>query len=276
MLGKLLKYELKATSRVFLPLYLTLLVVALINSFFVNSEMFQIQGLLMMVFGSLLIAMFVITFVVLLQRFGKNLLGDEGYLIFTLPVNSNSIILSKYLVALLWTLLSGIVAIIAFSFIAIIPLVQDLKWELSYIFNSIGEFSKLFFTKGFPPYVINFILLMFLGYSVFIFTVYLSLSMGQLPVFNKHRALASFISFIGLNILFSFVQNFITSFLLDHSFSGTINFDADSVYELYTLPNEIFPILNTQLISSTVFNLILLIGLFFATKYILDKKLNLE
>ena len=31
MLGKLLKYELKATSRVFIPLYIAILVVSIVN-----------------------------------------------------------------------------------------------------------------------------------------------------------------------------------------------------------------------------------------------------
>ncbi|MGL6106888.1 ABC transporter permease [Romboutsia sp.] len=277
MLGKLLKYELKATSRVFLPLYITLLVVALINSFFVNSEMFQIQGLLMMVFGALLIAMFVITFVVLLQRFSKNLLGDEGYLIFTLPVSSNTIILSKYLVALLWTVLSAVAAILAFFLVTIIPIVKDLNWELSYIFQSIGELFNVIFTQGYWPYAFNFILLIFLGYSVFIFTVYLALSMGQLPVFNKHRNLASFISFIALNILFSFVQNLLGLFLFNNANEGMmLNVDVNTVNGISTIPHDIISLINTGLISSTIFNLVLLIGLFFATKYILDRKLNLE
>jgi hypothetical protein len=34
MLGKLLKYEIKATARLFLPLYLTILIFAAINRFF--------------------------------------------------------------------------------------------------------------------------------------------------------------------------------------------------------------------------------------------------
>lgn len=288
MLGKLLKYEMKATSRVFLPMYITLLVVALINSFFINTSMFQIQGLLMMIFGSLLIAMFVVTFVVLLQRFSKNLLGDEGYLIFTLPVNSSSIILSKYLIALLWTILSGIVAILAFFLITIIPILGDINLDISYIFQSIGEFFNIIFTQSYWKYIFNIILLLFFSYSVFILTVYLSISMGQLPVFNKHRTLSSFISFIGLNIIFSFVKNLLGSLLLSNGKNGMMeNTTIDSINGLSSIPhyaisltsstpNDVVSLVNTGLIASTVLNLVLLIGLFFAIKYILDRKLNLE
>ena len=45
MLGKLLKYELKATSRVFIPLYIAILVVSIVNGLSLNLEILNIQGL---------------------------------------------------------------------------------------------------------------------------------------------------------------------------------------------------------------------------------------
>ena len=43
MLGKLLKYELKATSRVFIPLYIAILVVSIVNGLSLNLEILNIQ-----------------------------------------------------------------------------------------------------------------------------------------------------------------------------------------------------------------------------------------
>ena len=97
MLGKLLKYELKATSRVFIPLYIAILVVSIVNGLSLNLEILNIQGLATIVLMCLFISLFVITIVVTIQRFNKNLLKDEGYLMFTLPVSSKHLVLSKYL-----------------------------------------------------------------------------------------------------------------------------------------------------------------------------------
>ena len=97
MLGKLLKYELKATSRVFVPLYIAILVVSIVNGLSLNLEIFNIQGLATIILMCLFISLFVITIVVTIQRFNKNLLKDEGYLMFTLPVSSKYLVLSKYL-----------------------------------------------------------------------------------------------------------------------------------------------------------------------------------
>lgn len=270
MLGKLLKYEFKSTARIFLPLYAMLLVVAIINGFFINSEVFNIQGLLMTIFGSLLIALFVITVVVLVQRFSKNLLGDEGYLMFTLPVKSSSILLSKYLVALLWTVLSVIVSVIAFFSITFISSFMDKSISISEIISIFSEAVKVIFGNGYLPFAINMVLLMFITYSIFIFTVYLALSMGQLPLFNKHRNVASFMSFIGINIVLSFIKNLFA--MLYYNLYGdymSLNIEIDAT-------NVVTQIVNNGFVFSLAISIILLIALFLVTKFILDKNLNLE
>ncbi len=112
MLGKLLRHEMKATSRVFLPFFGVLLVFAGINKLFLELGFFQKQGLnfvagmSMFTYVILVLAIFVLTYVVMIQRFYKNLLGDEGYLMFTLPVKPSSHILAKLFVSTLWMVLA--------------------------------------------------------------------------------------------------------------------------------------------------------------------------
>lgn len=260
MLSKLLKYELKSTARVFLPLYVTLLIVATINGLFINSEIFNAQGLLMMIFGALLIALFVITVIVLIQRFSKNLLGDEGYLMFTLPVKSSSILISKYLVTILWTVLSGFVSVIAFLLIILISSCISGGINISEYMQILSEFMKTIFSSEYLSSATNIMLVIFISYSTFVFTVYLALSMGQLPIFNKHRNLASISSFIGINIIFSFIKNAIIMMLV----------------KTHVENMQIYGLSGTIGNFRTFMNIILLIGLFFGTRFILDKKLNLE
>ena len=133
MLGKLLKYELKATSRVFVPLYIAILVVSIVNGLSLNLEIFNIQGLATIILMCLFISLFVITIVVTIQRFNKNLLKDEGYLMFTLPVSSKYLVLSKYLTSLIWTFLSFIVALLSFTIIFTIATYGDFNTWYYYI-----------------------------------------------------------------------------------------------------------------------------------------------
>ena len=214
MLGKLLKYELKATSRVFVPLYIAILVVSIVNGLSLNLEIFNIQGLATIILMCLFISLFVITIVVTIQRFNKNLLKDEGYLMFTLPVSSKYLVLSKYLTSLIWTFLSFIVALLSFTIIFTIATYGDFNYsyfinEFNLLFSNISNILGTTILSEFFKIVLLIILLIIISYTIFIFNVYLYLSIGQLPIFNRFRNISSFIGFLVINLLISYVQNIV-------------------------------------------------------------------
>lgn len=268
MLGKLLKYELKATSRVFIPLYIAILVVSIVNGLSLNLEILNIQGLATIVLMCLFISLFVITIVVTIQRFNKNLLKDEGYLMFTLPVSSKHLVLSKYLTSLIWTFLSFVVAFLSFTIIFMIPTYKYL--DFSYFIN---EFNLLFsnmLNLNILGQFLKIILLMIISYTIFIFNVYLALSVGQLPIFNRFRNVSSFIGFLVINLLISYAQNIVSLFVNDAS----VNIEA--IDNINYAISSVTSIVSKGLNIAIVINLIIILVLFFATTYILDKKLNLE
>ena len=268
MLGKLLKYELKATSRVFIPLYIAILIVSIVNGLSLNLEILNIQGLATIVLMCLFISLFVITIVVTIQRFNKNLLKDEGYLMFTLPVSSKHLILSKYLTSLIWTFLSFVVAFLSFTIIFMIPTYK--YFDFSYF---IKEFNLLFsnmLNLNILGQFIKIILLMIISYTIFIFNVYLALSVGQLPIFNRFRNVCSFIGFLVINLLISYAQNIVSLFVNDAS----VNIEA--IDNINYAISSVTSIVSKGLNIAIVINLIIILVLFFATTYILDKKLNLE
>ena len=268
MLGKLLKYELKATSRVFIPLYIAILIVSIVNGLSLNLEILNIQGLATIVLMCLFISLFVITIVVTIQRFNKNLLKDEGYLMFTLPVSSKHLVLSKYLTSLIWTFLSFVVAFLSFTIIFMIPTYK--YFDFSYFIN---EFNLLFsnmLNLNILGQFIKIILLMIISYTIFIFNVYLALSVGQLPIFNRFRNVSSFIGFLVINLLISYAQNIVSLFVNDAS----VNIEA--IDNINYAINSVTSIVSKGLNIAIVINIIIILVLFFATTYILDKKLNLE
>ena len=268
MLGKLLKYELKATSRVFIPLYIAILVVSIVNGLSLNLEILNIQGLATIVLMCLFISLFVITIVVTIQRFNKNLLKDEGYLMFTLPVSSKHLVLSKYLTSLIWTFLSFVVAFLSFTIIFMIPTYK--YFDFSYFIN---EFNLLFsnmLNLNILGQFLKIILLMIISYTIFIFNVYLALSVGQLPIFNRFRTVSSFIGFLVINLLISYAQNIVNLFVNDAS----VNIEA--IDNINYAISSVTSIVSKGLNIAIVINLIIILVLFFATTYILDKKLNLE
>jgi len=87
MLGKLMKYEIKATARLFLPLYAALLVFSLINRFLnpfaigesinnINLQ-FTIRAISMTAYVLLLLGTLVMTVVIMIQRFYKKSSGGR-------------------------------------------------------------------------------------------------------------------------------------------------------------------------------------------------------
>ncbi len=89
MLGKLLKYEVKATSKTFIPIYISIILISLINVTFMRNNIFiEAQNIIHLVIIAFYIGITALTIIVTTERFRKNLLGDEGYLMFTLPVKS--------------------------------------------------------------------------------------------------------------------------------------------------------------------------------------------
>lgn len=107
MLSKLLKYEFKATCRIYGGLYLAILAVAaLLGAFFrfpalASDFPFAVVTI---VYLMLCVAIAVITALTIIQRFTRNLLGREGYLMHTLPVTPAQLILSKLISSMVWLL----------------------------------------------------------------------------------------------------------------------------------------------------------------------------
>lgn len=101
-----MKYELRSTARYFLPIYAAIIVFSmLIGIRGINDNyMYALNMILPMALGLSFMGLGVLTLIMVVKRFDSNLLGDEGYLMFTLPVKSSSIIFSKLLTSLIWVL----------------------------------------------------------------------------------------------------------------------------------------------------------------------------
>ena len=126
MLRKLIKYEFRATARVMLPLYLVTIVLALLTrgaSLWLElatadmtmgeSILGFLAGLVAVAFVLALLATFIVAVVLAVFRFRKNLLTDEGYVMFTLPVSPHSLVCSKLIVSTVWFLGAVVIDVVA-------------------------------------------------------------------------------------------------------------------------------------------------------------------
>jgi len=195
MLGKLLKYEIKATSRVFLPLYSVLIVFSIINCFMnFNPDYFSTSQFISLTLYILILAgMFVASIIVMIQRFYKNLLSEEGYLMFTLPVESWKHIVGKLITTLMWIVLSCIMALLSILIIAsqginFPEFFADIRmiWDTAYSYFGASLYHFII------QMIIGFIVAMVSG----ILLIYVSIAIGHLS--NNHKKLLSIGAFIGI------------------------------------------------------------------------------
>ena len=135
MLGKLMKHEFRATGRFGLPLcgiMLALSVVAgMTERFWENNRngWWEEAGTLVVIlYGLSILAVAIGVFIILIQHFKRNLLGDEGYLMRTLPVSIHELLLSKLFVALLWYIAATLFIIVSGLLAATVSGAWSMKW----------------------------------------------------------------------------------------------------------------------------------------------------
>lgn len=261
MLGKLMKYEIKATARWFLPLYAAIMLIAVISRLLfadplvMESPNFSFRelmtGLSMLAYVILMIGVMIITLVVCIIRFYKSLLGDEGYLMFTLPVQIWKHILSKLLISVLWSFLSGLFALL--SVFIIIP-----SLELAEIRQSFAEFEVIFGSWGY--FIVPFLTIVSLVLGIL--QIYASIALGHL--FNKHKLLASFGMYIGINTISQFFMMLALPFFVKAMFKFDGNIES------------LAPSVNATILVTGIIAAILAAGCYILTNTLLKKKLNLE
>lgn len=271
MLGKLLKYELKSTARIFLPFYAAVLVLSVLNRvLFVileNVEFLQIPRFLVMAtYVFIIIATFIMTYIVMIQRFYKNLLGEEGYLSMTLPVKTSSHILSKGISSAIWILSTIIITLI--SIFIMLPNYDFLTQFSTFWAGASAEFRELL-GLNFELLFTAIILITFVAIITSILMIYTAISFGQLS--NKHKVLTSFGAYVAI---YAIVQTIGASFL--GILSSTSLFNHMEINVLTTPPETISKFVLGTLIGVMVIEIVLCVAYFFVTRYLLDKKLNLE
>ncbi len=119
MLGRLIKYDMKSVSRLGIPLSAIALVAAIMGAAALkivvnapdNASGIPLVVCIMFVVAAFIaiFAYMVVIWILLLHRFYTNMFTDEGYLTFTLPVKPATLILSKLMSAVIWSVASFLV-----------------------------------------------------------------------------------------------------------------------------------------------------------------------
>ncbi len=275
MLIKLLKYEFKFTGRSLLPIYAALLVLTVLMNLgdgmrfgFNNAGMFEgfFKTMLIFTYSCVISAVCIITVVLLVQRFYKNLLRDEGYLMHTLPVSAAQNIASKLICAVVWSVVSLLVAGLSLLFISM----TFSNWQQ--FFDGLADFIhdlNVAFGIHWPLFALETLALVLLALASSIVEVYLALAIGHIA--NNHKIACSIGAYIGLKVLSGLIGQ-----LLGH---GIVNWHwLNDFFQnfFYGSLHEQIAGIHMMLLGMLAVSLIYTGVMFVATNWIMKNKLNLE
>ena len=205
MLSKLLRHEFRATGRILLPLYLLLFVTAgllHVSILLTDNErigygwpvrVFSIVSITS--FGIAIVGVSVLAWALMIYRFYKNLMTDEGYLMFTLPVTPHQIIASKLIVTLVWTVTTFVADMLAIVLaLCRLVTVEDLRevlWEFDYLLHQLSAGNIV-------AYSIELVLLVFFSVTAAYLTYYAAIALGH--SFANHKILLSVVFYFAFVI----------------------------------------------------------------------------
>ena len=260
MLRKLMKYEFRATGRIFLPMYAALIIIAGVNRLLMSLKLETPSMIGTVVSVILIIGIFVLTIILAIQRFNRNLLSNEGYLMMTLPVKTDSIILSKLFAAAVWAAGSFAVVMLAL-FIMAGNRGVFLEFESLWI-----SWNYSLSTLQIVIYLIELAIIAIISIIVSALLLYTCISLSMLV--NKRRGLFAFGAFVVITTVLQILLAIGVAILRTMTIGNFFNRLFGGLSFFGGLQVAIVAIFICEIVMSAVFYLI--------TRHMLKNRLNLQ
>lgn len=288
MFAKLLKYDMRATKRFALPLILALMGVTIVASIagylltmYISMDVPEtdlnaiLKGLsaMALLIGSFLVTMLMsaastVVVVLVCVRFYRNLISDEGYLTFTLPVKNYQIINSKLLSGFIWIVLVSIALFLGIGlvfFVSGLGAADSLPASLGSIFADL----KIVFMQEIAGSEVWLVILMVQALlSALIQTLFQLIAMYTAIFFSstiakKHKPAAAVLGVFAVNIIIGVFTQLVSSIIIP------LFITAVTLGDVIISHNLSFAFMNVVYLGAGV-------GLYFFLKHLMDKRLNLS
>ncbi|MFH0766843.1 MAG: hypothetical protein ABH890_06720 [Bacillota bacterium] len=248
MLLKLIKHEFISSYRKYIPIYAVVLGVSLLTPLTYRIDHFSLIGIVSSALALIIGAMGIFTIYNLILSLGQRVYGNPGYLLFSLPVKTTDIIISKTIVNVIWVICTGLVALVAFSvFLSLITgasLFSVFDQTIGALFSNHPLLGIIYIAFGFV-YIIYTI-----GFLMFIFAL--------------------------LNLIYKGEHKIVTGIILYFVLSNIIGLISIGVIGSFFGLTDILFINSQDILWMIGLYIIITAGLFYATYYMMDKKLDLQ
>lgn len=254
MLFKLCKMEFKQSWRPFALLY-ALLLISGVFSGMNGTNAGTLNGIMMLIYMSSIIAVMILVMVNIIRSYYQTMFGRTSYLTHTLPVTSTQLLISKIISGLLWSFVSVFVIFITVLILGLL------------ITRDTGILDNIGYNFDFSIDLEGFVLLlsMLIDYVNGILLIFFVITCVHSSFIRKYRVACA----IGLYALI----NIILSLTLDEIVSNGYYAGIGNSFNIFIGNNLSF---TNQTYISIAINLIFCCIYFFATKYFLDHKLEVE
>ncbi|APC41506.1 hypothetical protein [Clostridium estertheticum] len=250
---KLVKYELRANFLTIIGICITVIVASLL---LMTQKGTWSSTAILALSGCLIIGSVIVIFIASLKIMSKYLHNDSGYLLFTLPQSGMSIITSRLLASLI-----QISIIVAVSFF------------MSYL--TLTDKIDFSFLADIKPGLILYSIINYVGGIIYFLTIiYFCMVIGKIALKGKKIGkIGSFVIFIILSIVIGWLSSKITNLLPQNLNFSDFSINTTNVLNFGTTASESAFNIN---LAGAIFDIIVFIGLFMGTSYLIDKKLDLS
>lgn len=266
MFGKLMKYELKATYKWYLIISGVLAILSIFAGLLASSVItgaatytadttYTIVGIIVLVIFAGYIGLTLTNYIIIIRRFYNNIFGREGYLTWTLPTGSHTVLLVKVTSALIWSIFCFISLILSLLiFLGVIGLAQqqNIFDVLGPVFDHIG--SSLIWQS---------LLFQVLATISGILMLYCAISLGQL--FINNRIVMAFVFGFILWVVLSIIGRMFPTVDL-----SSLSYLSSGYYE--TLSD----VLVVNFVPAYIYELVKIVAMYFTVHYVTKFKLNLQ
>ena len=257
---KFMKYEIRGTYR-----FIMMLVLAVLGAS-TGLQLSALRGLkgdlegfpvlLPVVLGLVIFGAFVTAFFYIVSSFRKELYDDRGYLTFALPISGKQIVGTKLLTALVWTFAIGLTVVVFNLLLGTV--LFGTRWIEGFkeIYRIIPANIEL--TIGLSG---------ILSATLSLLLIYFSITLSKVSIKNKKIGGLWFILFLIFSALVSYATLKV---------GGLFPYYFD-IEKVKIVKGVMFgdPLSVGYNISSMIFTILVAIGTFFATSYLIDKKVEI-
>ena len=275
-----MKYEIRSVARTVVPLLIIFLCASMLMSlgFILDGRIFGFshaeendtalaaifaltESLLGVGVILLIVAINITVYVLIIHRFYTSFFTDEAYLTFTLPVTMDCHLMIKIVSMFFWNIAALIATVIGSLIIfggLTIGYTEQVQEVFAY-FSNIIEFLQMNSQNTSDHIGTQLVVTVLNGLTSYIFQsllLYFSITLGCM-LFKKHRLLGVLVGMFAVSTLestvFSIIESIVCSF----------NMSAEAEYLFTTCVSVVVMIVGT-------------VALYLGTRYILQKKLNLD